>query len=93
MGSDFDAGEEFFVVSRAACDEAMLPSGGVWREIDPRRTKVRTEYKFRQNEAYREVQELQEVQFWSGADLIRIGKKVDDFGVEKLSVEVEVGAE
>lgn len=91
IGSDAEVGEDFFVICRSPYSEDNLPAGGVWRDVDPRHTKLRTEYRHRHGEPYKDFQELHDVQFWSGDEVIVVSRNMDDFGVEKLMVTVRDG--
>jgi hypothetical protein len=87
IGSDQESGTDFFIINRSACDENDLPADGAWREVDPKRTKLRTEYRYQEEEAYKDFQELHEVQFWTGNSVTIIKRKADEFGIEKLLIE------
>lgn len=88
IGSDLEVGEEIFIIRREICSENNLPADGVWWDIDPQRTKLRTEFRYRRAEAYVNFQEFHDVQFWSGNKAIIICRKPDRFGIEKLLIVV-----
>jgi hypothetical protein len=90
IGSDLEFGEEIFVISRSTYCEKDFPTGGSWWNVDRECTKLRTEYRYRQGRAYKDFQELHDVQFRSGDEIITLRRKADDFGVEKLMVEFRV---
>jgi hypothetical protein len=89
IGTDSEIGEDFFVIDRSACSENDIPAQGVWRDVDQKRTKLRTLYRFRKGQDYKNLQELYDVQFWSNNESVTVGRAIDEFGVEKLKVSYE----
>lgn len=93
IGWDSEIGEEIFVISRSVYSERSLPARGTWREVDRTRTKLRTEYRYRQGDAYTNFQELYDVQFWSGDEKIVVSRTKDDFGLEGLRIDIRKNGE
>jgi hypothetical protein len=88
LGEDTKLGEEFFVLHREEITGAALPNGGVWKNVDAQRTVVTTVYKSRASEHYKVFQEFNSASFSCDSETVLVGRRADDFGIEKMHIVV-----
>ncbi|MBD8548309.1 hypothetical protein [Sphingomonas sp. CFBP 8760] len=92
LGEDTKLGEEFFVLHREEATDVALPNGGVWKNVDAQRTVVNTVYKSRLSEQYKVFQEFNSASFSCGSETVLVGRRADDFGIEKMHIVVRTDA-
>lgn len=92
LGEDAKLGEEFFVLHREEIIGAALPEGGLWKNVDALRTVVTTVYKSRASEHYKGFQEFNSASFSCDSETILVGRRADDFGIEKMHIVVRPDA-